>query len=77
MRLLLFLIIIFDSCTKAPPEPVCYYCVFGTIKVGAFNSSPIPETHCEPGAKNYKKYLTVPGTIIQNWSYATSCKAVK
>lgn len=70
----LILILVLASCTKAQPEPQCYICTFGTIKVGTQSWSPPDEVRCEPGAKDYKKYLTVPGTIINNWQFPTSCK---
>ncbi len=77
MKSLIFLIIVFASCTKAPPESKCYKCMFGTITVGNQRWEPADEIHCETGAKNYKKYLTVPGTIINNWQFPTSCKAIQ
>lgn len=51
--------------------------MFGTITVGNQRWEPADEIHCETGAKNYKKYLTVPGTIINNWQFPTSCKAIQ
>jgi hypothetical protein len=71
--LLIILVVILSSCTKATTQD-CYICTFGTITVGTQRWSPDPEVHCEPGAKNYKKYLTVPGTVINNWQFPTSCK---
>lgn len=70
---LIIVIAIFSSCTKTHPEPQCYTCTFGTIKVGTQSWHPNDEVHCEQGAANYKKYLTVPGTIINKWQYPSSC----
>lgn len=68
MKILLFLLVIFASCTKAPPEPQCYTCTFGTIG----NQKPNDEVHCEDGdwEHYYKK-----NSLGQN--YPTSCRKVR
>lgn len=74
----LILILFLTGCTKDNKKQ-CYWCTFGTIQVngqGTVYTSP-DETHCEPGAENFKKYITIPGTVINNWQLPTSCKLVK
>jgi hypothetical protein len=67
----LLLIFILIGCTKQPPEPNCYKCTFGTIKIGSESFSPEPEVVCGPNAKNYKKYHS------NGWQYPVSCKPVQ
>ena len=78
MAKILLIALVLMGCKKST-EPQCYICTFGTIQVngtGPKYSSP-EEIHCEPGADSYKKFLTVPGTVINNWQLPTSCKLVK
>lgn len=73
---LIFLIILISIGCKKDKGTKCYKCTFGIIQVngsGPSYSSP-DEIHCEPGAGNYKKYITIPGTVINNWQLPTDCR---